>query len=115
MMDKDSSNLLKFLTIMTLTYTSVMLYGGHLYLLMILFMAFSLLFPIAYVLLKFKLSDCINKSFIIEKGMSDDTVMMFKDGSSIRTEDFIERQIAKSNILLIMVSTVMAYIGFLCK
>ena len=115
MMNKDSSNLLKVITIMALVYASVMLYEGHLYLLMILFMVFAPLFPLVYVLMKFNLSDCINKSFILEKGMSDDTVMMFKDGSKIRTEDFIEREIAKSNMWLIMVSIIMAHIGIICK
>ena len=114
-MDKNSSNLLKVVTIMALTYASVMLCEGHLYLMMILFMVLASLFPIAYVMLKFRLSDCINKPFIVESGMSDDTVMMFKDGSKIRTGDFIEREIAKSNMWLVMVSIVMAHIGIICK
>lgn len=115
MMNKDSSNLLKLITIMSLVYASVMLYEGHLYLLMLLFILLSSVFPLVYVMMKFNLSDCINKSFIVEKGMSDDTVMMFKDGSKIRTEDFIEMEIAKSNMWLVMISIIMTHIGIICK
>jgi hypothetical protein len=95
---------------------SFILFYENLYLLFALYSAFFVLFPIAYVFLKFSLSDCINKPYIIDKGMEENAVMLFSDErKNIRVSEFISREMLNANFWIVIASAIMAYVGLSLK
>lgn len=95
---------------------SCILFFKHLYLLFAWYSAFFVLFPMVYVFLKFSISDCINKPYIIDKGMDENAVMLFRDEKkNIRVSEFISREMLNANFWIVIASTIMAYVGLFWK
>lgn len=114
--DRRNYVLNKSFTIGSWLAASFILFYKHLYLLFTGHMAFFVLFPMAYVFLKFSISDCINKPYIIDKGMDENAVMMFRDESkNIRVSEFISREMLNANFWIVIASTIMAYVGLSWK
>lgn len=114
--DRRNYVLNKSFTIGSCLAASFILLYKHLYLLFAGHMAFSILFPIAYVFLEFSISDCINKPYIIDKGMNGNAVMMFRDErKNIRVSEFISRKLMNANFWIVIASTLMAYVGLSWK
>lgn len=114
--DKRNVALNKFFTAISWFAASSIFVYKHLYLMFIGYTAFFILFPMAYVFMKFSISDCINKSYIIDRGMDEDTVMIFIDESkNIRVSEFISNEILNANFWIVVASLIMAYIGLSWK
>lgn len=95
---------------------SFILFYKHLYFLFAWYSAFFILFPTAYVFLKFDSSDCINKPYIIDKGMHKDVMMLFRDErKNIRVSEFISREMLNANFWIVIASMIMACVGLIWK
>lgn len=86
----------------------------NLYLLFTVHMVFFVLFPMVYAFLKFVISDCINKPYIMDKGIDENAVMVFRDERKNTTvSEFISKEMRKANFWIVIASVIMAYAGFL--
>lgn len=95
---------------------SFILFYKHLYLLFAWYSAFFILFPMAYVFLKFSISDCINKPYIIDKGMDENAVMLFRNKrKNIRVSEFISREMLNANFWIVIASMFMVCVGLSWK
>ena len=96
--------------------TSFILFCKHLYFLFVWYSAFFVLFPMAYVFLKFSISDCINKPYIIDKGIDENVVMLFSDKrKNIRVTEFISREMLNANFWIIIASMIITCVGLSWK
>jgi len=89
---------------------SYVMFHKHMYPLFALYSIFFILFPVMYVTFKFKISDCLNKDEIIDKGMDEGTVMIFEDSDrDIDTQEFIKNENLNANFWLVLISSILAY------
>lgn len=95
----------KAITFASVVATSCVMFYMRLYVEAVGYAAFAATFPVFYVLLKFKLSNCINKDAVMEEGFGEWTVMLFEDSSkNIKTSDFVESEALSANFWIVIVS-----------
>jgi hypothetical protein len=70
--------------------------------------------PVIYVLFKFSISNCINRSEIFDRSFDDDSLLVFSDGKEpVKAKDFISSEIMNSNFWSVLMSTVVLYVTLL--
>lgn len=114
--ENDTRNYILNKTFVAVSWLAVssFLFYKHLYLLFALYSAFFVLFPIAYIFLKFGISDCINKPYIIDKGMDENAMMLFRDEKkNIRVSEFISKEMLNANFWIVIASMIIVYVGMM--
>ncbi len=115
-LDKRSYKMNKALTTISFVVTASIATIRHLYPILFGYMAFFIVFPLAYVFIKFTLSDCINKSTVIDKGFEDDTIMIFEDGrKNVSALEFVRNEMMNANFWVVIASIAISLIGLAWK